>query len=212
MDALRKLAEAPTTIGALRGLTATVEHAAAAAALPRPVRDGLQLLEHVLDVHGRALHGARPDRRLGARAAQPGRPTRTTASARRAPTSSPHGKQHARPTTAAPRSSCTTTSTATRDHAGRQRELHDRPAGLRLLRPTRPARRPRRTTRAPSVDQPVPGQADSARRFQHVRQQRPRRRPRTPTTCRPARRSPRGPAAAASTRPTPGQPEADRSR
>ena len=35
-------------------------HAAAAAALPRPVRDGLQQLEHVLDVRRRAPHGARP--------------------------------------------------------------------------------------------------------------------------------------------------------
>ena len=37
-------------------------HAAAAAALPRPVRHGLQLLEHLLDLRGRAPLGARRHR------------------------------------------------------------------------------------------------------------------------------------------------------
>ena len=72
LAALEDLVKAPTTIGSLRGLTATVEHAAAAAALPRPVRHGLQLLEHLLDVRRRAPLGARRHRLLAARAAEHG--------------------------------------------------------------------------------------------------------------------------------------------
>ena len=66
-------------------------HAAAAAALPRPVRHGLQHLEHLLDLRRRAPLGARRHRLLAARAAQHGHAGSPgpTASARRAPTSSP---------------------------------------------------------------------------------------------------------------------------
>ena len=47
-------------------------HAAAPAALPRPVRHGLQLLEHLLDLRRRAPLGARRHRLLAARAAEHG--------------------------------------------------------------------------------------------------------------------------------------------
>ena len=64
-------------------------HAQPAAALPRPVRDGLQLLELLLDVRRRALLRARRHRLGPARAAQPRPAARTTRSARWAPTSPP---------------------------------------------------------------------------------------------------------------------------
>ena len=72
LGALESLVKAPTTVGSLRGLTATVGTLQPAAALPGPVRDGLQLLEHLLDLRGRAPVGSRRHRVLAARAAEHG--------------------------------------------------------------------------------------------------------------------------------------------
>ena len=91
--AARALLGARHAAGAPRA-GATVDDAQPAAALLRPVRDGLQLPELLLHLPRRALLRARQHRLGAARAAQPP-PRRTTASARWAPTS--------RPTARAPR-------------------------------------------------------------------------------------------------------------
>ena len=125
-------------------------HAAAPAALPGPVRDGLQLLEHLLDLRGRAPVGSRRHRVLAARAAEHGHAERRgpMASARRAPTSSPTARARC---PAAPTSTCTTTST--RRPSTRRATPTAAPARPATSRPTtRCATRASRATptRAPS--------------------------------------------------------------
>ena len=111
-------------------------HAAAAAALPRPVHHGLQQLELLLDLHGRALLGARtppaaPQRALLNMAAPAARARRIGASGAN---EFAHGKG------ALPeqrrRSTCTATSTAPRS-TRRQRQLRGRPDTATSWRPTR---------------------------------------------------------------------------
>ena len=63
LGALEDLVKAPTTRRLAARPHGHRRHAAAPAALPRPVRHGLQLLEHLLDLRRRAPVGARRHRR-----------------------------------------------------------------------------------------------------------------------------------------------------
>ena len=94
LGALEDLVKAPTTRRLAARPDGDGRHAAAAAALPRPVRHGLQLLEHLLDLRRRALLGARRHRLLAARAAEHGHAGSPgpTASARQGANEFAHGK------------------------------------------------------------------------------------------------------------------------
>ena len=161
LGALSDLVEAPTTLGALRGLTATVGTLQPQLRYLGPYVTVCNSWNILLDLRGRALLGARRHRVGSQRALlnmapqQPG----PTASARRAPTSSPTAR--ARCPARRRRSTCTTTSTAPAIDDDGQRRLRRRPARLHLRPTTRCATRASRATptRAPSTERfPVTGQ------------------------------------------------------
>ena len=126
-DALRDLAESRRhQRRASAALTAHGHHAQPAAALLRPVRDGLQRAELLLHLPRRALLRARhaPARPSARCSTSPAR--RTTGSARWAPTSPPTARTSSRATS----STCTDQPVRRRDHARRPRRLRGRPARL----------------------------------------------------------------------------------
>ena len=152
MTALRDLAQDPGTNAALFGLNQTVGTAEPAAALPRALRHGLQLLEHVVDVprpstSPRAIPPARPSARWST-----ARRPRPTASARWGPPSRPTARASC---PARRRSSCTasptarrSTTTATRTARPGQRGYLEAPELARASRTRRPA--------SPSTSSPTP--------------------------------------------------------
>ena len=149
----------PTTAGALRGLTATVSTLNPQLRFLRPVRDGLQHPELLLDLPRRALLRARRHRLVAARAAQLGRRrSRTDALGSMGANESANGKDalHRQRRAVPARQPLRRRPIDAR----RQRRLRGRPARLRRRPTTRCATRASRATRTrtPSTERiPIAG-------------------------------------------------------
>ena len=194
LGALEDLVEAPTTNGVAARPDGHGRHAAAAAALPRPVRHGLQLLEHLLDA-SRPSTSRRPTTPASSQRALLNMATQHAGHRRHRLV----GRQRVRPRH---RARCPARADqyvhnnvyAPGHRRRRQRRLRRRPDRLHPgLQPA--ARQERQGRPLPGRRRPSASRSTGAPRpdLRAVRQGRQGRRPEPRPRARPARRSPTGP-------------------